>query len=62
MEEDATEDSVTNPTLHTKDWSKTSEGVEEYLLIFRGVNGTPLPYVAMKQLLPMAESDDTSNG
>ena len=55
MEEDSMEVSVTTPTVHTKDWLKTLEGVEEYLRTFRGVNGTPLSYVCFSRrykLLP----------
>ena len=48
--------------LQTKDWLKTFEGVEEYLRMFCGVNGTPMPYVARNQIVPTAESEYPSNG
>ena len=48
MEEDATEGSVTNPNVHTNNWSKALKGIEEYIRTFRGVNGAPLSYVVRK--------------
>ena len=60
MEEYAMEGSVITPMVHTKDWPKTLESVEEYLFTFCGVNGTSLSYVAKKQILPTAEADDPS--
>ena len=62
MEEYATEGYVTTPTVHTKDWSKKLEIVEEYLRTLCGVNSTPLSYVVRKQLVPTAKSDNPSNG
>ena len=53
---------VTTQTVHTKYWSKTLEGIYEYIHTFRGVNGMPLSYVLRKQLVPTAEADDSSNG
>ena len=61
LEEDATEISVANLRVQTKDWLKTLEGVEEYIRMFCGVNGTSLSYVASKHLVPTAEVDDPLN-
>ena len=54
--------SITTPTVHTKDWLKTLEGVEEYLRTSCGVNGTPLSYFVRKQLVPTAEAENPLNG
>ena len=62
MEEDAVEGSITTPRVHTNDWPKTLEGVEEYLRTFCGANGAPMSYMVRKQLVPTAEADDPSNG
>ena len=42
MEEYATEGSVITPMVNTKDWSKTLEGVEDYIFTFRVINFTSL--------------------
>ena len=62
MEEDSTEGLVTTPTIHTKDWLKTLEGIKDYLRTFRGINGTPLLYVVRKQLVPTSAEEYPSNG
>ena len=62
MGEDATEGSITTPRVHTNDWLKTLEDVEEYLRIFPGVNCVPLMYAMRKQLVPTAEADYPSDG
>ena len=58
MEEYYTEGSVTTPKVHTNDWSKTLEGVEEYLRTLCGLNSSPLSYVVRKNIVPTAEADD----
>ena len=61
LEEDATEISVANLTVQTKDWLKTLEGIKDYLRTFRGINVTPLLYVVRKQLVPTSAAEYPSN-
>ena len=42
--------------VNTKDWSKTLEGVEDYLCNFSGITGIPLNYVVRKQIIHTASS------
>ena len=58
MEEDSTEGYVKTLMVHTKDFSNTLEGVEEYICTLRGVNFTPLLYVVRNHIVPTAEADD----
>ena len=61
IEEYSTEGSVVTPTVYNNNWSKKLEDVEEYLPTFRGVNITPLSYVAIEQLVNMDEEDHSFN-
>ena len=46
------------PTVDPKDWPKTLETLEEYIIVFRGVCGQPLSYGLSNDLIHPAVASD----
>jgi hypothetical protein len=53
-------DPTAEPTIDTKDWSATMEGIEEWLRGHLGVNKVPLSYVVRREKDVVASADDPS--